>query len=150
MKKFILIAVLTVLLFCIPVQAENLFSVWLWDDDDAMGVRAGYYVTETIEAGISASWLSGDGEPVTMGFFGLRHFPEIIKIPNPILIEFLPEEISGTPYVGGKIIFDLDSNQSNLSPVAGILFEDIFFMEYRYKGFGGAGDGIFFGLRIPF
>jgi len=149
MKKFILVTMLTVLLLCVPVQAQK-FSTWLWNDDDATGARIGYFTTDTIEVGVSASWLSGDGEPVTMGFFGLYHLEEVIKIPNPILLEFLPEEISGTPYVGARIDFDLDTNQSTFSPVTGIMFEKVFFFEYRYKSIVGVKDGMFIGFRIPF
>lgn len=148
MKKVILTVVLAVLLLCVPVKAQDL-TTWLWNDEEATGARIGY-CWDNIEAGVSAMWLTDENNPKTMGVFAVRRFLDLIKLPNPVTLDFLPEEILGTPYIGARIDFDLDTNQSDLSPITGVLFEEIFFVENRWSDFSGAPKGLYFGLRLLF
>lgn len=141
---------LILLTLSLPAQAK--ISNWLWGDSDALGVRVGIDLGENIEVGVSSLWLPDRERPVSWGIYGLFHLPEI-EVPNPIVMDFLPETISGRPYFGAKIDFDFVVDQSMTSPVAGIVFNDLLFFEYQFSSIDRTSIGeskILFGLRILF
>ncbi len=156
MKKLMMM-VAVVLLLCLPAQGK-IYS-WLWADNDALGVRIGtdlekigVDIDEKIEVGISALWYPDQDSPKMWGIYGIYHLPEIVQFRNPLVLDFLPEEIGGRPYFGGKVEIDFDIDKSSVSPIAGIVFEDIFFIEYQFDSFdrqrNGDSKAIWFGLRI--
>ena len=99
----------------------------LWDDrDGGVGSRIGYAMDNT-EVGLSVLYWPDNIYDEVFGAYGLYKFPDMVEIPNPISVEFLPETISGTPYLGGKV--DSDGGQTIL--MAGIEFENTLFMEYQ-------------------
>ena len=137
---------------CLPVQAGD-FTTWLWADGDALGVRAGIQdANSPIEFGLSSLWLPDREKPVVWGVYGIYHLPEL-EVPNPIVADFLPKTISGRPYFGAKIDIDFNVDQSMTSPIAGIVFNGILFLEYQFESIDRQAIGeskIIFGIWIKF
>lgn len=153
MKKKVMLAVVLVLVFCMPVQAQNI-STWIFGDSDAIGARVGFDIIDpNIEVGISALWLPDIERPIAYGIYAIYHLPEILEIPNPISLGFLPERISGHPYFGGKYDWDERFEQSAVSPIAGFVLADILFIEYQFESFDRTQIGeskLIMGIRIEF
>lgn len=150
MKKLVMTA-LVVLCLCLPVQAD-IYS-WIWGDDDAIGARIGTDISESIEIGASALWFPDQESPRIWGMYGIYHLPEIVQFPNPIILDFLPDTIGGRPYFGGKLDIDFDIDKARVSLIAGIVFEDILFIEYNFESIDSNAyndSKILFGLRIRF
>ena len=150
MKKLIL-AVVLVLCLCLPAQGD-IYS-WVWGDNDALGARVGTEISENIEVGLSALWWPDREMPEIWGAYAVYHLPEVVQFPNPIALEFLPKEIGGRPYFGGKVEIDSELDQSSFSPIAGVIFADILFVEYQFESIDRTAKGeskIIFGLRISF
>lgn len=124
---------LMMLLFCVPVQAG--VSSWIWADSDAIGTRIGTDLADNIEVGISALWWPDSESPEIYGIYGVYTLPECIQLPNPIVLDFLPETIGGCPYFGGKVDVDFSRNKGSASLIAGIVFEKILFLEYQFQSF---------------
>lgn len=152
MCKRLIFVVAVVLLLCLPVRGS--MSTWLWGDDEAVGARIGTKVTENNEAGLSMLWWPDEQEPEVLGFYGIHHSATSVEIRNPLMLEFAPETINGRPYIGAKMDIHLDNNKTSMGPVAGIMFEDILFLEYQYQSFSqgsvSPSSKIIFGLRIEF
>jgi len=151
MRK-LLFVVAVVLLLSLPVRGQ--VSTWAWGDDEAVGARVGRKITENNEAGLSMLWWPDDTEPRVLGLYGIHHLGNTVEIRNPLILDFLPETIEARPYVGAKVDLHLDNKKTSVGPVAGILFEDILFLEYQYQSFEpnttSATSKIIFGLRINF
>jgi len=150
MKKLV-VSLLVVLCLCLPAQA-NIYS-WIWGDSDAVGARLGTDLAENIEVGVSALWFPDQEAPEIWGMYGIYHLPEIVQFPNPIILEFLPETIKGKPYFGGKLDIDFEIDKARVSIIAGIVFEDILFIEYNFESIDRSSyndSKILFGLRIRF
>jgi len=151
MKKVIVLLVL--LCLCLPARA-SMYS-WIWaDDNQATGVRLGADLNEKVEAGISALFWPDDTDPHVWGVYGKYSYPDLVQIPNPVLAEWLPDMISGTPYIGAKFDLNLQTEENTVGPIAGIVFNDVLFMEYQYQSFQpqttAVNSKIIFGLRIKF
>lgn len=119
-------------------------TTWVWDDNDAIGVRAGTFLTENNEAGLSAKWRDEDSELQTLGLYAVHHFPDLVEFRNPLMVDFLPETFSGSAYFGGKIDHNMDMNTSEADLIAGVIVEDVVFFEYSQNG-----DSLV-GLRFKF
>lgn len=130
-KKWI---VLVVLLLCVPAQADSISS-WVWGDEDSLGVRIGSEVSKDIEVGLSALWLPDQEKPEIWGIYAIYYLPEIVQFPNPIELDFLPKVIGGRPYFGGKADIDFDIEKASVSPIAGIVFNKVIFIEYQFESF---------------
>lgn len=142
--------VLILLTLSLPAQAK--ISNWLWGDSDALGVRVGTDVAENIEVGASSLWLPDQEKPVSWGVYGVYHLPKL-EVPNPIVADFLPEIISGKPYFGAKVDIDFELEKGNVSPIAGIVFADLIFIEYQFESIDRTAIGeskLIFGLRIEY
>lgn len=155
MKKLIVVLMLCVLVVGGCSQNETDVYSWVWGDDDAIGARVGTNVGDSnnVEVGLSALWWPDRERPEIWGMYGIYSFPEILEVPNPIVMEFLPETISGRPYLGGKVDIDFSGDKSRASPIAGIVFEDIFFIEYQFDSIDRdiANDSkLIFGIRIDY
>lgn len=152
MRKLIVMVMVVVLCLCVPVQGRDL-TAWFCGDNDAIGVRLGTDISENVEAGISALWFPDQELPEIWGVYGVYHLPDIVQFPCPFNLEFLPETIKGRPYFGGKVEIDCDLNEGTVSPIAGIVFEKILFIEYQFQSFDRTALGeskILLGLRIEF
>lgn len=116
-------------------------SFWAYGDDDALGVRLGTEVAENVEVGFSSMWWpEDDGDSQMYGGYAIYHLPAD------------PNGLFGT-YVGAQT--PLNNNYYNkVAPIAGIVFDEIFFIEYQYKNWESKEsqeeDKIAFGVRIPF
>jgi len=149
MKKLIL---LLVLLLSVPAQAN--ISSWIWGDSEAVSARFGIPVTENNEAGLSFLWWPDDSEPKVLGLYGVHYFANSVPFRNPLILDFLPETFEGRPYIGAKLDVNFDTDDTAIGPVAGIIFEDVLFLEYQFQNFeqgsSSVDNKIVFGLRIKF
>lgn len=141
-----------VLLFCLPVQAD--INSWIWADSDSIAARIGFDIADSnnVEAGVSALWFPDDWDPEIWGIYGVYHLGAI-ELPNPIPIDFLPETLSGRPYLGGKVDIDFEIDKARASPIVGIVFQDIIFIEYQFESIDRVDyndSKVVFGLRIEF
>lgn len=147
--KNVIVLVVMVVLFCLSGCTG-----WLWEDE-GVGMRLGGRITENNEVGGSAILWEEDCEPRVFGAYVIRHIPEPnVPFRNPLMLDFLPEVFQAKAYFGGKLDYNLDLNETSLGPLAGIIIEDIFFVEYQYQSFEqGAStvdNKILFGIRTEF
>ena len=155
MKRLIVLVVVTLLL-CVPVQAKSL-RAWIWGDEGVVGARLGQLVTENNEVGLSISVWPGDSnrgvDVESVGIYGMRHFAPI-EMRNPLMLDFLPETIEGRPYFGGKFDLNCKGGGNPVMVIAGIIFEDILFLEYHFPSFSfdstSMSSKILIGIRIKF
>jgi len=136
MKK-ILIAIL-LLVFATSVQASdpNLsLTTWIFGNDENIGARVGYEVSENAEVGVVSYWWPEEDAPQVWGIYGIYFFPDLIEIRNPIPVSFLPETFEGKGYSGMQVGVNFDNDASFASPLAGVLFNEIFFLEYQYRAY---------------
>jgi hypothetical protein len=122
-------------------ESEKSSSVWLFGDDDALGVRIGTEVAENIEVGVSSVyWPDDDNDTQLYGAYALYHLPSN------------DEDVICT-YVGAQTPLN-NTYYSQVAPVVGIVFDEIFFTEYQYKNWDAKEaqeeDKIVFGIRIRF
>jgi hypothetical protein len=140
MKKLVTILIVCCfLLGC--AESEKASSVWIFGDDDALGLRAGTEVMENIEVGASSMWWSENYEDSQMfGGYAIYHLP---ADPNGLL---------GT-YIGAQTPLNNDY-YDRVAPIAGVVFDEIFFIEYQYRNWESKElqeeDKVIFGVRIPF
>lgn len=136
MKKLITSVVAVLLL----VAGCNDMTASLWNDrEGAIGGRLGYAI-ESAEMGLSVlHWPDGDNSEV-FGAYGMYKFSDMVEIPNPIPMDFLPEMLKGTPYIGGKV--DGEGGSSLL--IAGIEIENALYMEFHQDNY------VYVGLKHQF
>jgi len=97
----------------------------LWDGrDGATGGRVGYDMNDS-EVGLSVLY-SGDADEI-YGAYGMYKMPNAVEIPNPVAVEWLPEILMGTPYIG--VTIEVDGDNSAL--MAGVEIGNALFMEYQ-------------------
>lgn len=113
-------------------------SFWAYGDDDALGVRVGTKMAENVEVGVSSMWWpDDDGDTQLYGAYALLHIPG--------------ETVS--TYIGAQTPLN-NAYYDQIAPVAGIIFDEIFFIEYQYKNWESKEsqeeDKIVFGVKIPF
>ena len=150
------VVVMSVLLLCLLAgcSEDNSMSAWAWGDSGAIGARVGTKVTENNEAGLSMVWWPDDSEPRVLGLYGVHHFPDPVEFRNPLMLDFLPETLEARAYIGGKLDVNLDTDDTSIGPVAGVIFEDILFIEYRFQSFSqntnSVSSEVLLGLRIEF
>ncbi len=146
-----MIVLIVVLVMCAQVQAGDI-TTWVWGDSDALGTRVGAKVSKDVEVGLSALWLPDQEKPILWGVYGIYNLPKI-EVPNPIVADFLPKTIIGMPYFGAKVDIDFNFDQSMTSPIAGMVFNNILFLEYQFASIDRQAKNeskIIFGLRIEF
>lgn len=143
MKAVMVLMCLLLIIFVSGCNSSPM-TTWVWDENDAIGVRAGTFLTENNEAGLSAKWQDEDSELQTLGIYAIHHFPDLVEFRNPLMVEFLPETFSGGAYFGGKIDHNVDMNTSESDLIAGVIIEDAVFFEYSQNG------NSLVGLRLKF
>jgi hypothetical protein len=126
-KKLIAIAV--ILLMAGIVQAKD-WIVSLAGNDNSLTGRIGYKVAEPTEIGMEIAWLKLDDAPMVFGAYGLYKFADV-NVPNPIDIDWLPDNFTGTPYVGVETGLNLNNKGTFVSPLAGFRLGNLF-CEYKY------------------
>ena len=115
---------------------EQSSSVWIYGDDDSLGVRVGTEVVENVEVGVSSVWWEDRGDSQLYGAYALYHIPG--------------ETIS--TYVGAQTPLN-NTYYDHIAPVAGVRYGNLF-AEYQYKNWRSKesqeDDKIVVGLRFPF
>lgn len=113
-------------------------SVWAYGDDDALGIRLGTEVAKNIEVGASTLyWPEDDNDTQAYGAYAVYH---------------LPGEPLGA-YFGAQTTLNNDY-YDQVAPIAGVMFDEIFFIEYQYKNFDNKAaqeeDKIVGGVKFKF
>lgn len=131
----------TILLCLLVVAGCGQNSFWAYGDDDALGVRVGTEIRENVEVGVSSMWWpDDDGDSQMYGGYAIYHLPAE------------PNEPLGA-YIGAQTPLN-NTYYSRVAPIAGVVFDEIFFIEYQYKSWESKEsqeeDKIVFGVRIPF
>ena len=129
------LTILMCLLLIVPGCGKE--SLWVFGDNDALGLRVGTEVSENIEVGASSIyWPDDDNDTQLYGAYAMLHQPG--------------ETIS--TYIGAQT--PLNNNYDQVAPVVGIVFDKIFFTEYQYKNWDSKEaqeeDKIVFGIRLKF
>lgn len=138
MKKVMGILLCLLAISLVGCESEKKSSLWILGDDDALGVRIGTEVAENVEVGVSSVWWpEDDGDSQLYGAYAFLHQPG--------------ETIS--TYIGVQTPLN-NTYYDRIAPVAGIVFDEIFFTEYQYKNWESKQsqeeDKIVFGVRIKF
>ena len=164
LKKWIFVAAV-LLIFAGTAGADGL-RFWslgeqtLVEPDDGILLRLGYQSGE-IEAGIESTFFPEVENDVSdiWGVYGVFHIAEILKVQNPIALEFLPETLEANAYMGGHITMDFgeDDPGSVRGLIGGIIINDILVIEYQWNDYNDELDlpslddqSIYLGLRIEF
>ena len=90
-------------------------SVWIFGDNDSLGVRVGTEVVENVEVGVSSVWWEDRGDSQLYGAYALYHIPG--------------ETISA--YIGAQTPLN-NTYYDHIAPVAGVRYGNLF-AEYQYK-----------------
>jgi hypothetical protein len=140
MKKWIVVLML-LMVGCAVSQAKNM-NAWVLGGDNSFLARGGYSIDPNIEVGISGNWYYG--EPQVVGAYGLIKWTDVVVIPNPMPLDFLPKELHGTPYLGIRAGLNLmNENGTFAGPFAGIIVEKVLVFEYQFNtNFGNQLDGV--------
>ena len=142
--KNVIVLVVVLLLCLVTGCAENNSAVWFWEDTEAVGARIGTKLTENNEAGLSMLWGPDESEPRILGLYAVNHLIDLVEFRNPIIVDFLPETLMGRPYLGGKLDINFDTDETTVGPIAGIIFEETFYIETSID------KPLMFGLRAKF
>ena len=114
-------------------------SLWAYGDDDALGIRIGTEMAENVEVGVSSLWWpENDGDSQLYGAYALY---------------YLPVDDGVKAYVGAQTTLN-NNYYDQVAPIAGIMFDEIFFTEYQYRNWDDKKsqeeDKIVFGIRLRF
>lgn len=132
---------LVILLCLLVVGGCGNESLWVFGDNDALGVRVGTEVAENVEVGVSSVWWpENDNDTQLYGAYALYHLPSN------------DEDIVCT-YVGAQTPLN-NTYYNQVAPVVGIVYDEIFFTEYQYRNWSDKAaqeeDKIVFGIRLKF
>ena len=167
MKKLLMIAAVALML-CGNVWAEpnepEAVTFWMSGSNLAyqntnisawLGIRKA-----NIEFGAAAEWRmfsEGDTDSdiqstFALGPYGAYHFPDLIDIPNPIDVEWLPDTLAGEPFVFLSYLIDLDGKGATIAPGVGIRLLDLFALSWEYSFYKGipADDEGRIGLSVKY
>lgn len=130
----LILTVVSVVLFLLVAGCSDNYSASIWGDEE-LGARLGNYLDaeKKTEAGVSGTWRDEDMEPVTIGIYAIRHEPNMVEIPNPIVWEGLRDTIIGSPYFGLALDRNLIIDSTDISQIAGISIENFLFIEHRFN-----------------
>ena len=126
--------ILTAIVTCLLLASLSGCSLWAFGDNDAIGIRSGVKVSETIEVGASTNyWPDNDNDSQTYGAYAITHGP------------------LGT-YAGAQTNLSNDYDEQ-IAPIVGFIYDDIFFVEYQYRNWENKASQedhkVMFGIRIP-
>ena len=146
MKKLLFVLIM---LFCATLTYAGGANLWLYGDrelladepEESIGARLGYRFgdTEQWEIGLQSQWYPSRQTDLPQNFavYGLYTFPDPIIFPQPIPVEWLPSEIEAKAYFGAQIGVNFDGDGVISGPLAGIVLQDIIFVEYQYANYSG-------------
>lgn len=135
MKKLMVVVLLLIMALSQPARAGK-WNVWTYGDNEVVGARIGWDLKEDIEIGFGSIWWPNDKAPQIYNVYGIYQWPDIVEIPNPISLDFLPDTLEGKPYIGAQVGVSIDNDGSFAGPVAGLVLQDIWFVEYQYRSIG--------------
>jgi hypothetical protein len=162
MKKLVtlVMALLIGLAMAMPAQAD--VSVWGLGKSGLVGARVGYVFgpNDAIEVGGQSYWFTDDAAPQVFGAYGMYLFRDLVSVPRILPLEFLPETMTASPYLGMQISIGCGDEESRdfIGPVAGVLAWEFLAFEYQYVLYSdnledllGANEHrLFLGFRFQF
>ncbi len=133
-----MIKTVTILMCLLVIAGCGNESLWVFGDDDALGVRVGTEIRKNVEIGVSTIyWPENDNDTQLYGAYALLHVPG--------------DTIS--TYIGAQTPLN-NTYYDQVAPVVGVVFDEIFFTEYQYKNWDSKEaqeeDKIVFGIRLKF
>ncbi len=133
-----MIKTMTILLCLLVIAGCGNESLWVFGDDDALGVRVGTEIRKNVEIGVSSVWWpEDDGDTQLYGAYALLHQPG--------------ETIS--TYIGAQTPAN-NTYYDQVAPVVGVVFDEIFFAEFQYRNWiakeAQEEDKVVFGVRLRF
>ena len=135
-KQVAILLCLILIVFVSGCFEEQSSSVWIFGDNDALGVRVGTEVVENVEVGVSSVWWEDGDDSQLYGAYALYHIPS--------------ETIS--TYIGAQTPLN-NTYYDHIATVAGVRYGKLF-AEYQYKNWRSKEsqeeDKVVFGLRFPF
>ena len=158
---------LLLILACTSMVSASDLAFWaigeqtLVEPADGLMLRLGYEMDQT-EVGIQTLFVpSAEPDvPDVFGIYSVFHLPDPIEVPNPIPLDWLPEKLTASIYLGGQISVDFANNDDGAFKglIAGMLINNNLVIEYQYNRFGDQlaymidpdSHQLYFGLRIPF
>ena len=132
MEKLVRIVVVFAILLMATMASAKDFSAWVLGDNESMTARLGYNVSTNTGVGLESCWLKYNEVPQVWAGYGLYKFPDVVQIPNPIALDWLPKTLSGTAYVGAHAGFNLDTQGAFSGLLAGIIVEKVIVFEWQY------------------
>ena len=158
MKKLF---ILTVILACCQIASAEGLTTWIFGGagdgpTNEVFARVGYE-KGSLEIGGTVCFWPNYSPPTVYGVYAIGKLDNLVQIPNPLPIEWLPETIGATPYLGGQVSVDFEDRGSMIGPVAGVILQEVLTIEYQYRNYGQSlGDimadehRVLFGLRYAF
>ena len=133
-----MIKTVTILMCLLVIAGCGNESLWVFGDDDALGVRVGTEIRKNVEIGVSTIyWPENDNDTQLYGAYALLHVPG--------------DTIS--TYIGAQTPLN-NTYYDQVAPVVGVVFDEIFFTEYQYKNWDSKEaqeeDKVVFGIRLKF
>jgi hypothetical protein len=150
MKKLMLLIVLLVAAngfdrlttCCFAADPPIVSAVTLWAgmsnplyEETSYDILAGYRRTLTtsldIELGIIANYIP---DRYALGGYGMLHYTgELVDVPNPIDVDWLPDTLIGSPFIGFLYMFSLDTSARIMAPIGGARIFDALTIYYKYS-----------------
>jgi hypothetical protein len=163
MKKWIITLVVCLTMLCGVAKGDPNDSATFWlfaepsfdNQNNSIGTWLGYKKNLS-EVGFAGEWRNDTQSNYSMGFYALRHIDvDVIDIfeENFWPIEFLSEDMTAKPAVGLQMLFDTKGNGYSFSPVVGLVFWDMFCVQYQKNFYGGdtsANTGEKIGISIQY
>lgn len=157
MRTLILIVALALAL-CAGCAEEQKGKVSLWGtyETDAVGARVGYAVNGN-EVGVYGAWRPASEDPPNIaGVYALHEFATI-DVNNPIPLEWLPDKLTATPYLGGYVTVDFadEGRKAMGGPMVGLKVFNAVAFEARYQFVNGPLEASYedreavFALTVP-
>lgn len=133
----------------VPVENDRAITLWVSGSD------LGYQNTDlsawlglrqkNVEFGVATEWrMFSEGDTNTniqsqlsIGPYGVYHFPGLIDVNNPLDVEWLPEKFVGEPFISLSYLIDTKGQGAAISPGIGIRLFDSFALFWDYSFYKG-------------
>ena len=144
MKWIVGMVVVLLLAFVMPASAE--IAAWGLGGPAASEVLAARlgYVRDNIEVGGTAYWYEKpEAPPQVYGCYGIYHFPDLIDVNTPIGLDFLPERLNASAYIGTQITIGDDEHRGFVGLVAGTVIQKVIVIEGQWNSFSDSIEDAF-------
>ena len=74
---------------------------------------------------------------LALGPYAVHHFPDVLDVNMPFNVPWLPEKLTGNPFVGLSYVMDIKGKGAAMTPFAGIRLLDLFALTGKYSFYHG-------------